>query len=308
MVTGLYALLATSASVFIGVLTAVLASKISNMESEQAQIEHRIDTIDARLKSLNTQRQDLEEQIDEILDLWERQDEISIARRKVRKFVDNHVGDDFDPDSQNLEPEDIAEEYADYADMAEVEVKTDEYLMDEIKKQSDDIEQKLERDANSAKNMIVQDPDASATHRQTEIQQQIHQREEYNRYQNRWHQTTTELQSLVTERNRLASQYSSIDSSTIIGALKIGVFTIFLSVVIPSVTYLFHEIDYVVSDQPAWIEPSSIFLIWLIGLVIIFTYLRIDLNKESGGLPEQPDIEMDGKDVDDLSLTSERSS
>ena len=95
MVTGLYASLAASASVFIGILTAILASRVSNLKSERNQIEHRIETIDARLESLDEQRAELEEHIEEILELWEHEDELEYARKRVNEFIETYVGDEF---------------------------------------------------------------------------------------------------------------------------------------------------------------------------------------------------------------------
>lgn len=61
MVTGFYAALAGSASVFIGILTALLVSNLSNLKSERNLIERRISTIDSRKQELEQEKEDLEE-------------------------------------------------------------------------------------------------------------------------------------------------------------------------------------------------------------------------------------------------------
>jgi predicted nucleic acid-binding Zn-ribbon protein len=302
MVTGLYASLAASASVFIGILTAILASKVSNLKSERNQIEHRTETIDARLESLDEQKEELEEHIEEILELWEHEDELEYARKQVNEFIEKYVGDEFTANPESLTLEDIAEAYADFADKPEIDIKTDEYVLDELEKRSDDIKQELggRKSPMTAEADMVPDADSAATHRQTEAQQRIHQREEYNRYQHRWHQTKTELQSLQTERDRLESRYSSLDSSPIVSTLWIGVGTIILSVVSPSVAYLLREIGFTLIKLQSWVEPTLIFSLWVIGLTLIFYHLYAELDERPDKLPNDPDVDVDGLDIHDV--------
>lgn len=66
MVTGFYAALAGAASVFIGILTALLASNLSNLNAQRERINRRIDAIDARIRSLDDRHQDIQSEIDEI--------------------------------------------------------------------------------------------------------------------------------------------------------------------------------------------------------------------------------------------------
>lgn len=70
MVTGLYASLAASASVFIGILTALLASNISTHKAERNRITYRIRSIDARLQELDDKREELEDVIEDIYLTW----------------------------------------------------------------------------------------------------------------------------------------------------------------------------------------------------------------------------------------------
>lgn len=303
MVTGLYASLAASASVFIGVLTAILASKVSNLKSERNQIEHRIETIDARLESLEDQRKELEEHIEDILQLWEHEDELEYAREQVREFIEKYVDDEFTADPESLTFEDVTEAYADFAGKSKIDIRTDEYILDELEERSDDIKQELEgRSSITAEADIGPDADAAATYRQTEAQQRIHQREEYNRYQHRWHQTKTELQSLQTERYRLDSRYSSLDSSPITSTLRVGVGTIILSVVFPSVAYLLREMEVTIIELQPWVEPTLIFSSWVIGLTLIFYHLYKELSEDPDKLPNEPDVDIDELDTPDSHL------
>ena len=61
MVTGLYAALAASASIFIGILTALLVNNLSNLKSERNLIERRIESIESRIQGLEQEKDNIEE-------------------------------------------------------------------------------------------------------------------------------------------------------------------------------------------------------------------------------------------------------
>lgn len=298
MVTGFYASLAASASVFIGILTAILTSKVSTLRAERNQIEHRIKSIDSRLESLDEQRNELEDQIEGIRRIWEHEDQLEGAKMRVSEFIDQRVGGEFTVDPDSVTKEEVIEEFADFVDFPVKEVKTDEYITEELEARFDEIQEALRDESypGSAKADIAADAGTVATYQQTEAQQRIHQRAEYNRFQNRWHQTKTELQSLKNERDKLENRHKSLDTSPIKSTLWAGVVTIFLSVVIPSIAYLLHILEITVVRLPSWVEPSSIFVVWVIGLGLIFYHLRGGLveDAEDQALPEQPDIELEG--------------
>lgn len=61
MFSGFYTALATLASVFIGILTALLVSNLSNLKSERHWINRRIEEIDAKLCSLEREQTEIED-------------------------------------------------------------------------------------------------------------------------------------------------------------------------------------------------------------------------------------------------------
>ncbi|GAB6862695.1 hypothetical protein ACFR97_16315 [Haloplanus litoreus] len=214
MVTGLYASLAASASVFIGILTALLASNISTHKAERNRITYRIQAIDARLRELDDKRGELEDVIEDIYLTW----------------ID---------------------------------------------------EQRTEED-----------------HEDTDWY--IHEREEYNRNQQEWLRTKTEIRSLQREREKLNNRYDTLDPSRIRETLEAGVIAIFLAVVIPSIAYLAHVVDFPgIETSFWWIEPVIIFVLWAVGLGYVFQHLRDKLDKEPGNLPEEPEIEFTELDEPD---------
>lgn len=214
MVTGLYASLAASASVFIGILTALLASNISTHKAERNRITYRIQAIDARLQELDDKREELEDVIEDIYLTW-------IDEQRTEE---NHED-------------------------------TDWY---------------------------------------------IHEREEYNRNQQEWLRTKTEIRSLQREREKLVNRYDTLDPARIRETLQVAVVAIFFSVVIPSITYLAYVIGFPgIETSFSWIEPIIIFVLWAIGLGYVFQHLRDKLNKDPGDLPNKPEIEFTELDEPD---------
>lgn len=61
MPAGFYAALSTSASVFVGILTALLVSNLSNLKSERHRINRRLEGIDAKLRGLQMEQAEIED-------------------------------------------------------------------------------------------------------------------------------------------------------------------------------------------------------------------------------------------------------
>lgn len=61
MVVGLYSALAASASVFIGILTALLVNNLANLKSEKDLLERRIESLDSRIQGHQQEKENLEE-------------------------------------------------------------------------------------------------------------------------------------------------------------------------------------------------------------------------------------------------------
>ncbi|MCU4971131.1 hypothetical protein OB955_00060 [Halobacteria archaeon AArc-m2/3/4] len=61
MTVGLYSALAASASVFIGILTALLVNNLVKLKSEKDLVERRIESLDSRIQGLKQEKNALEE-------------------------------------------------------------------------------------------------------------------------------------------------------------------------------------------------------------------------------------------------------
>lgn len=296
MVTGFYAALAGAASVFIGILTALLVSNFSNRHTEQSQILHRIKAIDSQLESLDGQREELEDQIDDINWAMEKEDLEKDAQIRVRQFIDEYVEEEYSPDSGSVDLGNITEAFAEYEGIEVEEVQTDEFLTDELEDRLDEIRHKagVTSDYDEA---YLQPSHEQVAQRQINIQRRIHLRDQHNNFQNRWHQTKTDIQGLFNERAKLQPRYDALDEAET-GLLLPIVVAIISSVVIPLVAYWLRISGVVIMPglQP-WVEPAGIFIIWLLGLGIVFNHIRGQLDEDGGDLPDEPEVSLDEGDT-----------
>lgn len=89
MVVELYGSLATTAGVFVGLLTAYLVSRIVELKAERRRIERRADTINARIDALKPRQEWRDEQLSQ-MERWENQQE---ANNIVDEFIYHQVSD-----------------------------------------------------------------------------------------------------------------------------------------------------------------------------------------------------------------------
>ncbi|WP_152423338.1 hypothetical protein [Haloterrigena salina] len=293
MITGFYTALATSASVFIGILTALLASNLSNLNVQREQIERRIETIDSRLTNLNTQYEHFRDTLEEIRDQEEASQRREQAQDEVDEFLEDYVGNEFDINPDDLTPSRLQREFVEYLGVDRL----NEEQHDVLQEHFEDVQTALTSSSGFMGNAPPSAPidsEIMASNHQIEHQWQIHTEERFNRNYRRWIQTMTEIQSLRDERQRLVSRYESLDPSRIRAILRITIVTIIISVGVPLVAYLFRVSEVTIAQElPLWIEPTSIFVIWACGLIFVFKHLREQLNEGDENLPNEPDITLD---------------
>ncbi|QKG91611.1 hypothetical protein HPS36_01650 [Halorubrum salinarum] len=298
MVTGFYAALAGAASVFIGILTALLASNLSNLNAQRERIERRIETIDARIGNLDTQYEHFQDTLEQIREQEEANQRREEAADQVDEFIEDHVGTEFDIDPDDLTPRRLQQEFADYLGVDRLNEEQHNVLQEHF----EDIQEALTPSSSWMGPNIdpgtFTDSAVIASNNQIEHMWQMYTNERYNRNYRRWIQTMTEIRSLQDERERLVDRHESLDPSRIRGSLRATVVTIVLSVGVPLFAYLLRVAEFTfVTDVPVWLEPGSIFVIWVGGLVYVFNHLREQLDEDGGDIPDEPEISLDDENV-----------
>lgn len=132
--------LAASASVFIGILTALLISDLSSVKTERRRIARRIAAINARVESLASRQKRLEENMGQIEDVWDNRAQQD-AKEDVEGFIDRHVGSDFIAPIENINQAVLKRELADHLGRDVDDL--DQYHEDELQAQLSEIESEL---------------------------------------------------------------------------------------------------------------------------------------------------------------------
>lgn len=282
---GLYGALAASASVFIGILTALLASDLSSLKSERTRIRRRVDAIQSRLRGLQDRRESLEETLDNIHELWA-EDE---AAQQVDEFIDE-IEENLTLQPEEVLPGRIQEEFADFLGTDRSELSEHQHRA--LHNRFDDIEDAATPDQGHGlfgPIPNITNPEYVAMNRQIETQWNVHTRERYDQYEREWIQTVTEMRSLRREREGLEGQYDALDPSQTISDIRAAGVTIIASVMVPILAYLLREIGFEIPyGTPAW-EGGIVTLIWAGGLAWVLIHLQTKINQNEEGLPDLPD-------------------
>ncbi|MFC7078310.1 coiled-coil domain-containing protein [Haloarcula halophila] len=297
MVSGFYGALAASASVFIGILTALLASNLSNLNAQRERIDRRIGTIDSRLENLNKQYEHFRDTIEEIREQQQAEQRCEQAEEEVDNFIEEHIRVEFTADPDELTPRMLQRELADYLDVDRLNEEQHNVLQERY----EDIQSALTTTSSYGGDIpddAFIDAEVMAINNQIDHQWQIHTEQRYNRNYRRWVQTMTEIRSLQDERSRLADRHESLDPSRIRGSLRATVVTIGLSVGIPLLFYFFRVAELSFANFPPWVEPTLVSLLWVGGLLHVFSHLRDQVNEETGDLPDEPDVSLDDDTTD----------
>ena len=282
-----YGTLSTAASIFVGILTAYLVTRLSDLKASRSRIRERYNAIVAELESLRTSRESRIETLVQTENQWE----IESAEEDVDSFVDFSVGRDWSPAPDAVDIGDALEALVRYRDLEESDVIQHHY--DEIERRWDEIEEKLEPDPFGIGTISSGALARDDSYYINKALWNIYEREHYDSRDRRVTETTHEMQMLEDQRDDLISEYDSLDPEQLRRSLRTTVGPIVLSVIFPLTIRFFHEVGFVVSqfDEAAFLEPWIVFVLWLFGVLwtLLFVWRRIrDIdNRPLNELPKR---------------------
>lgn len=288
MVVGLYAALATTAGVFVGLLTAYLVSRIVGLKAERHRIERRVKSIDARITSLQNHQEWRDEQLS---DMDQRNAKINAAEQ-VGDFIDEYVGDVWSPNPNQVGFEELKTVFIEYMEM-DSEDFLEYHATALAERQADALEELQPTSSSFSGHMEPSDIPPSteiiAANRQTEALWDIHRDTVYKQRTSDYVKITTEMMSLTNEREQLVSHYEESDPTELMGVLRSTGWIIVFSVFIPLLVYLLNAIGFVhpmlYGDS---VEAVLVFLSWCLGLGLTYRYIERDVLTSEGSLPESP--------------------
>jgi hypothetical protein len=277
---GFYGTLSTAASIFVGILTAYLVTRLSDLKASRSRIRERYDEVVAKIESLETSREKRVESLEQTENQWEIED----AEDDVDSFINYAVDRDWSPAPDAVDVEDALEALVRYRDLEESDVVQHHY--DELERRWDEIEEELEPDPfglAAISNAVVPKGD---NYYLIETLWDIYEREHYDSRGRRVTDTTHEIQMLEEQKDDLTTEYDSLSPEQLQESLKTTIVPILLSVILPLTIRFLHEIDFDVSElsSVAFVEPWAVFGLWLIGVfwTLLFVWKRIrDLDARS---------------------------
>jgi len=339
----LYIGLATTAGIFIGILTALLISRLTNLKEEKSRLEKRIKTLNVKIESLNSREKKYGEDLILIEGKWEKE-KIQNAKDDVEDFINSYVGKEIIEPVENLTEQRLHTLFSAY-----MELDINEYHEKELEKRRDEIEIELAKKLSEGfiednygsnekisiekvksefkKEYQISDLDEKTS---TQLEKQINKRKkpliggleipnifdqsvlypsirsisngalisktEIDLYEKQHYDTLrmkltkiiTERQSLERERENLKNKYDSIDPNEIRVYLHRIMLSICLSVIVPFLILFLKSIpislelpSYINFSLLLFLEPIIVFVSWLLGLSIVFFYIKKDISELS---------------------------
>jgi hypothetical protein len=281
-----YGVLATTASIFVGILTAYLITRLSDLKAGRSRIRRQADAINTELESLKTNREERVRTLVETQNRWERE----TAEDQVDSFISFNVGREWNPSPDAIDPADALDALVQYRDLSEDEVIQHHY--DVLVSRWDEIAEKLQPrpfgQVDPGKLIDTSEMDAANAVRGTLWD--IYDREQYDLHDTQVADSTRQIETLEDQRENLHNEYDSLDPQDLQDSIKAMIVPIFLSVILPVLIRFLHEIGFVVSEltSVAFLEPWIVLIAWLLGFfwTLIFIWNRVQNVNED--FPDPP--------------------
>lgn len=284
----LYDALAGSASIFIGILAALLVNRIISDENDRSQIRQRVDYINSSSEGLEQRRDEIDNRLEALFADEHKQNQRETANDYLDDFISKIR-------KEELEIDDGEHIYPIIADKFESFVGEDDWsdwaFQIALIERFNEISAALGKEDNAYEKQIGWE---FRKLRQTLEQHQrgliLDQRVADRRSLNR------ELRKLENLYNRLDSRYEALNISKhrkLLGVLAAG---LVLSVGVPLLTHAAHVVGPVqTSSTVAYIEPISVVVSWVVGLLLVIVWIFIDTD---------PDKEEELDDLEEVELTT----
>lgn len=286
-----YGGLAIAASVFVGILTAYIVTRLSDLKSERSQLRQRIESIDAELEVLETRHDFRINKLEETEEKWRHES----AEKDVDQFIEYEVGSRWNPSHEEVTVEDALDALIEYQDLTEDDL---------IQRHVDTLEERWEEIIDELKpretvSSLGAMPSADVSNETYEAANwiiealwNIYEMEKYDTHDTEVMNVRRRVEELLEKRKRLEERYESLDPKQLRDSIKSTIIPIILSVVIPLIARFLHEIGLqstVISPTMALIEPMIVLIIWIIGFfwTLWFVWKRVTRTDEELQSPPQ---------------------
>lgn len=310
----LYGSLAASASVFIGILGALLVNRAINQRSELRQIENRLQRISTELEEVGPEREALR---DYLIRTWDDELEDERLREQIREnieeFIHDYIGKMRYVDIEEFNWDSYVDAYGEYADDddmgAYVRNRLREYYPEAFWAmakfsiaRADDWRTKLERlvflirwrirryrkdfsvfQLVRPASSVVDDPRHSP-----DYNEQL-----FSERDTEWHQANFRVSALNSEWEDLIDRHESITETSYTWSLLVLGGGIVFSVVVPLFSYLLHVTGDTITGPLVIAENEAylVFVVWFGGLALILVQVWDELRRmQESDRPDQPEL------------------
>ncbi|WP_323172870.1 hypothetical protein [Natrialba sp. PRR66] len=284
-----YGVLATTASIFVGILTAYLVTRLSDLKSERARLRRRIESIDAELRVLRSRHGFRMDWLEETENRWEQES----AEENVDNFIEFNVGDEWDPHPDDVSVGDAIDGMLEHRDMTEEDLI--QHHLDTVEERWDEIIDKIQpRDpfllSSNISDAVIESDAYTAAGWITDALWEIYDREKYNSNNAEVMNIRRKASQLESERDVLVEQYETLNPKQLNEGIRATIVPITLSVILPIFVRFLHELGWVITVPSilAFIEPIIVLIAWFIGFfwTLYFVWERISNGDDE--LPNSP--------------------
>lgn len=292
-----YGVLATTASIFVGILTAYLVTRLSDLKSERERVKRRIAAIDTELEILKTRHEFRIENIQATEERWQQEE----AADQVDNFISYNVGDEWSPPPDDVEVQDAVNAMIEYRNITEDELI--QTHVDTLEERWDEVIDELETTPYGiAASVAVSEPAYEAANWIRETLWEIYEQEKYDSHDTEALNIQRKAEELEERRAALEDQYDSLDPEQLEESVKATIVPIGLSVVLPLFIRLLHELGWTVSVPYPWnfLEPVLVWIAWLIGFLWTLNFVWTRIQETDDGLSNSPLVGTDLAEEIDL--------
>jgi len=278
-----YAALATTAGIFVGILTAFLVTRLSDYKSQRTEIKRRVRTIDEELAVLESRYELRQGNLEETEERWR----IEQAEDEVDEFIEYTVGRDWNPDPDTVSSTDAVDALVRFDRVAEGELI--QHHLDQIESRWNEITDELQ----SSRHMLG-DVDLGGSEEYTaanwiiEALWEIYDQEKYDSEDSSRLNIQKQSEELKREREVLEAQFDAHNPEQLQDGIKESIVPIVLSVVAPLLAIFLIEtgLKFSIPWNPQLVEISIVSIVWLCGFfwTLWFLWRRVSNNEDE--LPE----------------------
>lgn len=298
---GFYGTLATTASIFVGILTAYLVTRLSDLKAGRSRIRRQVDDINIELKSLKTGREERVQTLAETQNRWTRE----TAEDQVDRFITLNVGREWNPSPDAVNVADALDALIRYRDLEEEAVIQHHY--DELENRWSEIIEKLRPQRFSDPENLIDTAEIDAANMVLDGLWNIYDQERYERRDNEVSDATQRIKELESKREDLKSEYNSLDPQDLQDSVKATAVPIVASVILPLLVRFFHEMSISVSElaDVAFLEPWAVLIIWLFGFIWTLWFIWNRVQDMDEKFPDGPTAENESSDCNEPEVEPE---